>query len=87
MNSFAFKVVHVETGLTLGQHKEQHPLRYFDAAGELVCDDRFRNRRLRPILRNDGAVGFQVKPDMYYAADLYFLVRKDWNVVFRIREM
>ena len=75
----AFSIIHIETGLTLGEYKDQHPLTYY--AGNIRwCDCEFAGEAVSPIVRCDGAIGFQRLHPSYGEGDLYFLQRREWKV-------
>lgn len=79
-----FQLIHMATGLTLGQHKMRHPLTYY-SNGSPVSSMEYENRPLRPILRGDGAIGFQLldAAHRYGEGELFFMPRDDWRVELR----
>lgn len=84
MSRLRFTLVHRETGLTLGEFRMRFPLRYWSlGSGMSVEDDNFRFEVIRPIIRSDGAIGFQRLNPTWDEGQLYFLHREDWEVKFR----
>lgn len=81
---FRFKLTHRKTGLTLGEYKSRHPLKYYkryDAADPFYTDEDFKQEAIRAIVREDGAIGFQrVHPPAFDGSELYFLPRDEWQV-------
>lgn len=75
-----FQLVHVETGMTLGQYKVSHKLRVYTSTGQEFADYDFVEDKLFPMLRGDGAIGFQRRLTGYDEAELFFLPREEWRI-------
>jgi len=79
-NTKGFKLVHRQTGLTLGEYKDRHSLRYYLSDGKIFEDTDFQNVPIQAILREDGAIGLQRLKPTWGSGELYFLPRDDWEI-------
>jgi len=74
-NTKGFKLVHRQTGLSLGEYKDRHRLRYYLSDGQICEDTGFQNIPIQAILRTDGAIGLQRLKPSWGEGELYFLPR------------
>jgi hypothetical protein len=76
-----FQLVHNKTGLPFGEHKMQHPLRYFsDGPGGIYIDNYYAKVPVLAICRTDGVIGFQRLTPQGSVGESHFLLREDWTV-------
>lgn len=80
-----FKLINRATGLTLGEHKVKHPLRYYYSSTQSPVpreNFEFQHTRIKAVIRQDGAIGFQRMKPSWDDGELYWLKREDWQIVF-----